>query len=231
MTRTAVLCMAMLAALAAPAAAQSTGPTRARAIEISAGALAIGPVDFGPSAATLTSNSTQGGDLTLFRSDTEIQTAIGVDARVAYAVTRVLAVEGGFVWTRPEVRSRIASDVEGIPDTTLTQDLDTYFFEGSAIVHLTRAAFGGDRGVPFLSGGAGYMRQLDDEQVLVGDGAVYHAGGGVKYFLRPGGGLGLRADARLYIRTAGLELDPDTNRRVTWALGGGVVVRFGGNQE
>jgi hypothetical protein len=218
----------MLVALSGAAAAQQpAGPTRARGLELSAGALVLGPVDFGPSAATLTSNSTGGGDLTLFRSDTEIRTAIGVDARVAWAVTRVLAIEGGFVWTRPEVRSRIASDVEGIPDTTLTQDLDTYFFEGSAVVHLTRAAFGGNRGVPFLSGGAGYMRQLDDEHLLVGDGAVYHAGGGLKYFARPGGRLGLRADARVYVRTAGLELDPDTSRRITWALGGGVVVRMG----
>jgi hypothetical protein len=74
---------------------------------------------------------------------------------------------------------------------------------------------------------------------------VFHAGGGVKYFFatRPRGfvrGIGLRADGRIYVRSGGLELGADQRpgtgdegretkderRRATWALAGGVVVRF-----
>ena len=60
---------------------------------------------------------------------------------------------------------------------------------------------------------------------------MFHGGGGVKYFFvnRPRGfirGLGLRGDARLYVRSGGVELDEDTTRRNQWALAGALFVRF-----
>jgi hypothetical protein len=91
----------------------------------------------------------------------------------------------------------------------------------------------GGRLLPFVAAGAGYLRQLDDDQVLTNEdpAAVYHVGGGVKYFFmqRPRGffrGLGLRGDGRLYVRSGGVELDDDTTHRSQWAVAGSLLVRF-----
>ena len=214
-------------------AAQQTPAPRARSFELSAGGIALGPVDFGSATASLIANQSAAPESTLFRADSRLGVGIGLDGRLAFNITRALAVEGGFVWTRATLESRITSDVEGVPDVTLAQELDTYFVEASAVWHLNDLAFAGGRALPFVAGGAGYMRQLDDEQMLTTDnpGTVYHAGGGVKYFFlqRPRGfirGLGLRGDARIYVRTGGVELDQDKTRRNQWAIAGALLVRF-----
>lgn len=223
----------IVAGVPVAALAQQSPAPRARSFELSAGGIAVGPVDFGSATASLTGNQSAAPESTLFRATSAIGTGLGLDGRLAFNITRALAVEGGFVWTRATLESRITSDVEGVPDVTLAQDLDTYFIEASAVWHLTALSFAGGRALPFVAGGAGYLRQLDEEQVLTTEepGTVYHAGGGVKYFLlqRPRGfirGLGLRGDARLYVRSGGVELDQDTTRRNHWAVAGSLVVRF-----
>lgn len=233
MTRAGVALAAVLCvASAAPAVAQPAAEARPRSFELAVGGIAIGPVDFGPATASLIANQSAAPESTFFKADTSIRRGAGLDGRVAFNITRALAVEGGFVWTRATLESRITSDVEGIPDVTLAQDLDTYFVEGSAVWHFNGLAFAGGRAVPFVAGGAGYLRQLDDTRLLTSDpGQVYHAGGGVKYLFvrRPRGlfrGLGLRADARVYIQKGGVELDEDTDRRNRWAVGTYLIVRM-----
>ena len=226
--------VALLAiALPATARAQQTSAPRPRSFELSAGGIAVGAVDFGSTTASLIANQSSAPESTLFRAASTIGTGRGLDGRVAFNITRALAVEGGFVWTRATLESRITSDVEGIPNTTVSQDLDTYFIEGSAVWHLNALSFAGGRGLPFVAGGAGYLRQLDEQAVLTTkeSGTVYHAGGGVKYFFlqRRRGfirGLGLRTDARLYVRDGGVELDEDTTRRNQWAVAAALLVRF-----
>ena len=224
---------AIVVTLPATAAAQQTAAPRARSFELSVGGVAIGPVDFGSATASLIANQSSAPESTLFRADSRLGPGIGLDGRVAFNVTRALAIEGGFVWTRATLESRISSDVEGVPGVTVAQDLDTYFVEASAVWHLNALGFAGGRAVPFVAAGAGYLRQLDESQVLTteGPGTVYHGGGGVKYFFlrRPRGfirGLGLRADARLYVRDGGVELDPDRTRRNHWAGAAALLVRF-----
>jgi hypothetical protein len=213
--------------------AQQNPAPRARSFELSAGGIALGPVDFGSATASLVANQSAAPESTLFRAASSLGTGAGLDGRVAFHITRALAVEGGFVWTRATLESRITSDVEGAPNVTVAQELDTYLIEASAVWHLNALAFAGGRALPFVAGGAGYLRQLDEEQMLTDDnpGTVYHAGGGVKYFFiqRQRGfirGLGLRGDARLYVRSGGVELDEDTTRRNQWALAAALLVRF-----
>ena len=228
--RAAVLTFALLVSSAAVALAQGPSP-RPRSFEASVGAIALGPVDFGSNRATLIANQANAPEVTFFNTATEIGTGVGFDGRLGFNITRALAVEGGLVWTRATVESRITSDVEGIPDVTATQDLDTYFVEGSAVWHLTQLTVGG-RLLPFVAGGAGYLRQLDDEKLLTDDpGLVYHAGGGVKalFWQRRRGfirGLGMRGDARVYFLTSGLELDDRRERQTRWAISGSALVRF-----
>jgi hypothetical protein len=225
--RTALLPLAVLTLWASPAWAQGPAP-RPRSFEVSVGGIALGPMDFGT---TLIANQSGAPEVTFFNAATEIGTGTGFDGRLAFNITRSLAVEGGLVWTRATLESRITSDVEGIPDVTLAQDLDTYFVEASAVWHLRRLTLGGNV-LPFVAGGAGYLRQLDDEKLLTDDpGQVYHAGGGVKVLFRqrPRGfirGLGVRTDARVYFLTSGVELDDSRDRQTRWAVSGGALLRF-----
>jgi hypothetical protein len=227
--RTALLAVAVLTLWPAPGAAQGPAP-RPRSFEVSVGGVALAPVDFGTSRATLVANQASAPEVTFFNAATEFGAGTGVDGRLAFNITRSLAVEGGLVWTRATLESRITSDVEGIPDATLTEEVDTYFVEASAVWHLRQLTAG--RLLPFVAGGAGYLRQLDGEKLLTDDpGQVYHAGGGVKVLFRqrPRGlirGLGLRADARLYFLTSGVELDESRERQTRWAVSGGALLRF-----
>ena len=226
------LCLSLLLLAPVTALAQQNPAPRARSFEVSAGVFALGPVDFGSATASLVANQSTAPESTLFRAASTLGTGVGLDGRLAFNITRALAVEGGFVWTRATLESRITSDVESVPNVTVAQELDTYFIEASAVWHLNALAFGGGRGLPFVAGGAGYLRQLDEEQMLTDDpGTVFHAGGGVKYFFvqRPRGfirGLGLRGDARLYVRSGGVELDEDTTYRNQWGLAAALLVRF-----
>ena len=50
--------------------------------------------------------------------------------------------------------------------------------------------------MPFVSGGGGYLRQIDEENSDLVTGTEIHGGGGVKYWFGSGGRrLGLRFDA------------------------------------
>jgi hypothetical protein len=229
-----LLCVALLV-IGRPVSvgAQQTYSPRPRSFELSAGGIAVGPVDFGSATASLIANQSTAPESTLFLASSTLGTGVGLDGRVAFNITRALAVEGGFVWTRATLQSSITSDVEGIPNSTVAQDLDTYFIEASAVWHLNALALAGGRVLPFVAGGAGYLRQLDEQAMLTSkdSGRVYHAGGGVKYFFlqRRRGfirGLGLRTDARLYVRSGGLELDEDRTRRNQWGVSGSLLVRF-----
>lgn len=231
MTRLACSLLLVLLTPVVGAAQQRSTGSRPPRFEVSAGVLALGPLDFGEATAALTGNETSSPDVTFFRAETQLGRGTGLDGRVGFNITRSLAVEAGFVWSRATVESRITSDVEGVPDITLAQDLDSYFIEASGVYHLNGAAFAGGKGVPFVSGGAGYLRQLDEEDLLIDTGRVYHVGGGVKVFFRqkPRGfirGLGVRADARAYFRSGGFELEEETDYRTTWATGAGLVMRF-----
>ena len=227
-----LLLSAAVAIAPAAALAQPSAAPRARSFEVSAGVVASGPIDFGAATASLVANQSAAPESTLFRASSSIGTGVGLDGRVAFNITSALAVEGGFAWTRATLESRITADVEGVPNVTLAQDLDTYFIEASAVWHLKALSMGG-RALPFVMAGAGYLRQLDEQQVLTNEdpGTVYHVGGGMKYFFmqRPRGflrGLGLRGDGRFYMRSGGVELDQDTTRRNQWAVTAALLVRF-----
>ena len=227
----AAVCAAAGLSVAIPAFAQPDASPRPRSLELSVSAFALGGVDFGQHTASLTANDPGNPDFALFKTSARIGTAPGLDARATFNVTRTFGVEGAFTWTRQTAEAEITSDAEGIPNTTVSETLSTYFIEAAAVIHLRRLQFGGGRGIPFVFGGGGYLRQLDGDAFLIDTGTVLDAGAGVKYFFvnRPGGlvrGVGLRADGRLYVRSGGLELDDEKTRRPTWGMAAGVVVRF-----
>jgi opacity protein-like surface antigen len=239
MTRAGNVCasIALLLASATAAMGQDAAP-RPRSWEVSASAIAIGGMDFGTHNATLTGNDPGNPDFILFATSSQLDTGGGLDGRVTFNVSRTIAVEGAFTWTRQTAETKISSDADGAPNTTLTESVSTYLVEAAAVAHLHRLRFAHGRGVPFVFAGGGYLRQLDGDSILIDTGTVFTAGGGVKYFFasRPKGfvrGVGLRADGRVYARSGGLDLSADERRTssddkrsATWAVAGGLVVRF-----
>jgi hypothetical protein len=84
--------------------------------------------------------------------------------------------------------------------------------------------------VPFVDGGAGYLRQLHEDRVLIETGRTFYAGAGVKWrssAARPRGlgqRLVVRADARLVSRTGGVDVDDERRNYIT--VSGGIGVRL-----
>jgi hypothetical protein len=218
--------LTLVSAVVAPATAQSADAAASRPgrWEVSGGGVLVGGYGLGTSAAELTPNSGS-TPFTQFSTDNRVRPAVGLQARVGVVVTPALAVEGGLRLTRPVYEVRVSSDAEGAPDTTLEETLSQYAFDGSVVWHFTRATFGGGRAVPFVSGGAAYLRELHEDDALVEDGLEYHAGGGLKWWFGQGRRrVGVRGEVGISIRDGGFDFTD--GRRVVPVVSGSVVYRF-----
>jgi hypothetical protein len=211
-------------------AAAPKEPGRGGSFELSASALWAAASTLGTSAATLTSNDTSGSRYTLFDTEGKLRPAPGADIRLAFNISRSLAVEGGFVFTKPEVETRITNDVESAAAQTIAGErLSQYLFDAALVVHVPRLRFSRDRGRPFFDVGVGYLRQLHEGNTVRETGQMYHLGGGVKYLMtsrRPGltSGLGFRVDARLNMRSGGFAFTERVRPFVS--IGGGLFATF-----
>jgi hypothetical protein len=210
---------ALLAALTilagAPlAVAQTPDPApRAHRFTLSGGASWSGGYPVGGNTATLRRNEPGTIDpnpFTLFRADASIKRALGVEARIGYALTRAFELEVGGVFARPQVAVRISQDQEADPVVLSDEDLRQFVVEGNLVWHLSRPAFG-TRARPYLTAGAGHLWQLYEDRVKVETGTLAHVGGGVRYWLRGGDtsrrALGLRGEVRLQLRSGGVEFE------------------------
>jgi hypothetical protein len=234
--RCAALRVALLGVLLpAPAWAQAlqpspAGPFRPWSIEIDAGILWSSGIDLGSTTASITANQTPAVDYPLFDTAADLDAAPGFEGRIGLWITRIIGVEGAFQYSRPTLETRISGDVENAPVVTATANLSRYVIDVSGIVHLTRFRIGRS-GMPFVLGGLGYLRELDDAQALAETGRLYHAGGGFKYLFasRSRGlvkGYGIRGDARLYFKDGGYELERDEPLRRFFAGGASLIIAF-----
>ena len=199
-------------------------PFRPGSIEVDGGALWVGGIDFGSTTAEIVANQSTPAAYPLFKTASQLKAAPGYEARVGVRVTRMIGVEGAFQYSRPVLETRVTGDVEQAPSVTASNDVSRYVFELSGVLHLTGVKLG-KGGSPFVLGGAGYLRELDDAQALVETGQIYHAGGGFKYLFSQHQqglikGLGIRADARLYFRDGGFDLGPETGGIQRFFAGG-----------
>lgn len=219
-----VLCSTLLALPAGaqvrprPAPAPAGPAPRAGSWEAGGGVAFGGGFDLGDAAADLTRNTSGAatGPFTQFVTAGDLGSAPGIEGRLAYYFTRRFAVEGGVSFSRPSLAYEISGDTEGAPDVTAEESLDRYLFTGSALWHFGRPAA---RTVPFIFGGAGYLRELHEGQELVETGTEYHAGAGVKvWFGNARRRVGLRGDAGVSFREGGVDAE-DGFRTVPLAAG------------
>lgn len=209
-----------------PASAQPSTSPRHR-FEVSIGGLWIGSADLGSARAELRANSVTPEPFSLFTTDTRSASAGGFDGRVGYWLTRSIALEAGFVRSQPQLRTSITGDAEGAAALTVTERLDQYFVDGGVVWLLEKFRFR-ERTVPFVSGGAGYLRQLHEGRTLIATGQVYHAGGGLRHQLAGNlrwiRALGARLDGRVYVLVDGVQLEDAP--RTHGALSGALFVTF-----
>lgn len=205
--------MLSVLSLSSAAYAQSAGVGR---VELSGGAVFVGGFDEGERAAELTANA--GGTFDQFSTSATVDPVVGVQARLGVFLTRALALEGGVRWTRPVFAVSISGDSEEAPDTTAEETVNQYLIDGSAVLHF------GDRErsrtVPFVYGGAGYLRELHEGDALVEEGTEFHAGGGVKIWMGASRRVGVRLEAGLSVRDGGLDVE---EKRRTVPVAGGFV--------
>ena len=213
--RTALCAVLLVAVLPSAARAQqiylgSAAPHRG-SWELSGGAIWSDGYDLGTRSAELTRNTGGGtGPFELFTSSTEVTTATGGQGRIGVYLSRSIALEAGAQFLRPVVSSRLANDAEEAEDTTATETISRYVFDGAVVFHMTGLSFNGGKGVPFLTGGAGYLRELHDRDELIETGVTYHAGAGLKLWFGQGARrLGVRADVGVAMRDGGFDFSDD----------------------
>ena len=209
-----LLCVLMYVALclwAAPVHAQTADQRPVQRIEVDFGAGLLGGAAAGSADANLRANDASPRPFRLFTADSRFASAGAWSGRVGFALSRRFSIETGVMVSHPELRSSVSADSEGAPALTISERIDQYVFEATVLVLLDEARIG-NRTVPFVAGGAGYLRQLHEGQTVIEHGQVFHLGGGLKHWLvaREGGFIkaaGVRADARVYLMLSGISLD------------------------
>lgn len=178
-----------------------TAEPRRGSVEISGSALWSGGFDVGSRAADLTRNTGTGtGPYTLFTTTSKVGPATGARARVGVHVSRAFAIEGGAQYSRPLLTTRASADLEGAEDADITDRIARFVFDGGVIAYVHRLTFAGGRAVPFVTGGAGYLRELHEGNEVVDTGTEAHAGGGLMLWLGRGARrFGIRADVGVSI--------------------------------
>ncbi|MCA1586347.1 MAG: hypothetical protein LC791_16780 [Acidobacteria bacterium] len=223
------LAAAFVAACALVSVAEAQTQPTVRRLTVAGGLVWSGDYAVGEQAALLRQNATGSPppSFTLFRTATSFESTIGVEGRVGFSLTPSIAVEGGVAWSRPHLAVAISDDVEGANASFDGETTSQYVIEGS-LVWMLPIVRGAARLRPFVFGGAGYLRQLYEERTLAETGQLFHVGGGVQYLLRGADGrrrpLGVRGDARAYIRRKGIELEDQS--RTYPALSALVFVGF-----
>ena len=189
----------------------------AQRIEIGGSFVTTGGYDAGAQSAFETANSSNPNapPLTLFTTSSTVTRASGVESRLAVHVSRHVAIEGTFQVTWPSLQTRLADDFENAPSQTAEGRFTSYLGGASLVYH-----FGTGQVVPFVAGGASYLRQLDEDNAGVISGAEIHGGGGLKYWFGSGRrSLGLRAEAQVSSRSTSIGFEDKRQTVPTFNVG------------
>jgi hypothetical protein len=206
--RAAILFLTISAAAAASARAQvyiGRDIPRAGSVEVSGGATYSAGYDLGSVSAEETRNTGVGtGPFVLFSATSRAKPAAGVQGRIGVYLAPSVSVEGGVQFARPVISSRLSDDAESAADVTATETLTRIGFNGSLVLHLIGMSFAGGKGVPFVLGGGGAIRELHEKNEVVETGHEYHGGAGLHVWFGQGTHrAGIRGDFGVARRSGG----------------------------
>lgn len=196
----------------AAAGAQSAPAEKTYRWSVAGGPVWTGSYPIGDATADLRQNApgTPPPSVPLFRATSTFDAAPGIEGRFGFALTPRVTVEAGGRYSSPALRVDISQDLEGDAVSFEGETIAQYVIDVSVLVELP--VLGAHARLrPFAIGGAGYLRQLHEDRVLVETGQLYHAGGGARLFFRGHEGdrrpLGLRADVQAAFRRDGIEFE------------------------
>jgi hypothetical protein len=185
-------------------------------LEITGGGVWSGGFDLGSVSAEETRNTGTGtGPFVLFAVSSRMNSAPAAQGRLGVYLAKAASIEAGVLFARPKASSRLTGDAEGAPDITATETLTRLVVDGSLVLHLNGLSFAAGKGVPFVLGGGGYIRELHEKNEAIETGREYHAGAGLHFWLGNGGKhrAGLRTDVGVSMRTGGADI-ANTRRTV-----------------
>ncbi len=202
-----VIAVALDPAVAAAQVYGGRDVPHAGTIEVSGGGAWSRGYDLGSISAEETRNTGTGtGPFVLFTAESRVKPVAAVQGRLGVYLARSVSIEGGVSLARPQVSSRLSGDAEEAPGLTATESLTRIVGDGSLVLHLVGASFAGGNAVPFILGGAGYIRELHEKNEVVETGREYHAGAGLHYWFGRGKHrLGLRTDVGISRRSGGAD--------------------------
>ena len=181
-----------------------------------------GGYDIGDATAQLRGNGTgaTAPPFTLFTADSRITSATAPELRVGFAVTRRVCDRG----RRDRVaaaRRRQRSPAmrkrrrRSCPAKSWSNICSTAALTWQLPIRIGR------RLAPFVTGGAGYLRQLHEDRTLAETGQIYYAGGGARYWLRGGHGPvapSACAAIRVNLRRNGIDFEDRCGTYPTFSL-------------
>ena len=219
----AALAVVIVGGVGASSVSAQTVSDPAGRLQVGVGVGWIGGAALGEQPANLRTAS--GGPYRLFESETDLASSGSFEARVGILVSRRYGVEGRVAISKPELHSVITSDAEATGSFTAAETVDHYVFDGGVVVRLPELE--GMGLTPFASAGAGYVRQLHEEQALVETGHLFYVGGGFTrpLFSRSQGlirAMSVRADLRLNL----FYLELDEGSRQQGSVSGSLVLTF-----
>lgn len=174
----------------------------------------------GSAAAKETRNPSTGSTpLTLFQTDSRVLAAPGFDVHAGLYLSRRLLVSAQFQYGRSTLRTHLSADFEGAADADAETNVSSYLVGGGVEYQFAAGAW-----TPFVSGGAGQLRDVPDGgDVLTA--AEIHAGGGVRRALTHGRHpLGVRGEVLAMYRSRGAGFD--AAHRVLPSASAGLTFRF-----
>ena len=164
--------------------------------------------------------------VTLFKTDSRLSRSPIADLRIGFVVSPRITVEGRLGYSRPSLETSVTADTEGAPPITIVERIDQYVIDAGLVVRLHEVRTG--RWVPYVAGGAGYLRQLHEGLTAIEQGHVYHLGGGLtrewtrdRRVIRA---AGLRVDARVNVLAGGIS--PGGGLLTQGTMTGGIYFRF-----
>ena len=219
-----VLAVACLPSVAAAQGYVRSPAPRRGSIEVGGGFTFLPGFDMGARTADLTTSSPT-TRFDLFTTESRVGDFMGLNGRIGYYLSRSISIEATVRFAQPELSVDLSGDAESAADVTATETASHYVFGGSVLFDFPGASFAGGRGVPFVSGGAGYLRELHEGNLLVETGTEYHATAGLKYWFGTGDNrFGLRVEGGLSAREKGF--DDEEGRRVQPMVAAGLSYVF-----
>ena len=219
-----VLAVACVPSVAAAQGYVRTPAPRRGSIEVGGGVTFLPGFDMGGRTADLTTSAPT-TQFDLFTTQSTVGDFMGVHGRLGYYLSGSISVEASVRFARPELSVDLSGDAESAAGVTATETTSHYVFGGSVLFDVRGASFAGGRGVPFVSGGAGYLRELHEGNLLVETGTEYHATAGLKYWFGTGDNrFGLRVEGGVSAREKGF--DDEDGRRVQPMVAAGLSYVF-----